>query len=162
MEENIVVGIGEIVVIKDTKKLTCLGLGSCIGVVLFDISNKTCGLAHIMLPDSTEFKGNKENTKMTKYADIAIPRMLKIITDSGCKKENIHAKIAGGANMFQNISNNTMDIGIKNSNSVKKILSDLSIPIDAEDLGGNVGRSINFDVINQQMTIKTINEQKVI
>ena len=52
---EIIVGIGEIQLGYKDDLLISLGLGSCVGVVLYDELNKIGGLAHVMLPDSNEF-----------------------------------------------------------------------------------------------------------
>ncbi len=52
MNGDFIVGMGRIVVERDPAVLSCIGLGSCIGVSLYDKEKKIGGLAHIMLPDS--------------------------------------------------------------------------------------------------------------
>ncbi len=52
--KRILVGMGEFAVSHNPHTLSCIGLGSCIGVALYDRISHMGGLAHIMLPDSEE------------------------------------------------------------------------------------------------------------
>jgi hypothetical protein len=63
------VGMADLKVVKHPGSLTTLGLGSCIGICLYDPSSKTIGMAHIMLPSS---KTIKNNSNTAKFADTAI------------------------------------------------------------------------------------------
>ena len=111
------VGIADLNVVMPPGKIMTIGLGSCIGIALYDKKLKIAGLAHIMLPDSTQFK---TVTKPLKFADLAIPLLIEKMEGMGCKRSNLIAKIAGGASMF-NFSDKSMvsDIGKRNAESVK-------------------------------------------
>ena len=109
---EIKVGIADLNVVLDPGAIMTIGLGSCIGIALYDKTTKVAGLAHIMLPDSTQFKSN---TNPMKFADLAIPMLIEKMEKQGCNKRNIVAKIAGGASMF-NFSDKSIisDIGKRN------------------------------------------------
>lgn len=148
------VGIAELSVTSSPHKLITIGLGSCIGIALYDRFTCIGGLAHIMLPDSTAFT-NINNT--IKFADLAIPILLKKMEEQGASIRNIKAKIAGGASMF-NFQDKSMimDIGNRNGIAVKNTLEKNSILIIAEDIGGNKGRTMIFDTCNGIVQIKTV------
>ena len=154
------VGIADLNLVMPPDKIMTIGLGSCIGIALYDKTTRTSGLAHIMLPDSTQFK---DITKPLKFADLAIPILIKKMLDSGCDKRNITAKIAGGACMF-NFSDKSMvsDIGKRNADSVKEILKKESIPVVAEDTGGNKGRTMILDSSDGMVTLKIVGQGTVI
>ena len=59
MGETIRVGIADMKTCSAPDKITTIGLGSCIGIVLYDETKKKAGLVHIMLPDSTKIKQNQ-------------------------------------------------------------------------------------------------------
>ena len=103
------VGIADLNLVLDPGAIMTIGLGSCIGIALYDKINKVAGLSHIMLPDSTQFKNV---TNPMKFADLAIPLLVEKMEKQGCNKRNITAKIAGGASMF-NFSDKSIisDIG---------------------------------------------------
>jgi chemotaxis protein CheD len=148
------VGIADLNVTTSPHKLITIGLGSCIGIALYDKYTCIGGLAHIMLPDSTAFN-NINNT--IKFADLAIPILLKRMQEQGASIKNIKAKIAGGASMF-NFPDKSMimDIGNRNGIAVKNTLEKTLIPIIAEDIGGNKGRTMIFDTYNGVVQIKTV------
>lgn len=155
--EQIKVGIADYKVAYTPSKIVTIGLGSCVGIALYDSAKKIGGLAHIMLPDSKQFSNI---TNPWKFADLAIPMMLKEMESMGARRSAITAKIGGGACMF-NFSDKSliMDIGARNGQSVKEVLSRLSIPIKGEDLGGNQGRTMMLDVETGKTYIKTVNSE---
>ncbi|MBU3214298.1 chemotaxis protein CheD [Clostridium estertheticum] len=155
MEYNeIKVGIADLNVVFSPDKLITVGLGSCVGIAIFDKYIGIAGLAHIMLPDSSQFN---KITNEIKFADLAIPILVNKMISKGAKLSNMRAKIAGGASMF-NFSDKSiiMDIGNRNSIAVKNTLKMLSIPLLAEDIGGNKGRTLIFDTTNGLLSIRTV------
>lgn len=155
MSVTIRVGMAEYKAAKSPASLITLGLGSCVGVVLYDNFSKVGGLAHVMLPDSN--MSSKKDYNPGKFADTAIDALIQDMLRLGVKRSNIVSKIAGGAQMFQIKSeNNIMQIGKRNVEAVKTKLSRLSISILAEDVEGNYGRTIEFFCETGELTIKTI------
>ena len=53
-------------------------------------------------------------------------------------------------------SNETLKIGARNSEAVKQVLNELRIPIVAEDIGGNHGRTIEISSEDGKLMVKTI------
>ncbi|WP_027307559.1 chemotaxis protein CheD [Caloramator sp. ALD01] len=154
--QEIKVGIGDLNIAKTPDKLITLGLGSCIGIAIIDSFNKIAGLSHIMLPDSKAF--SNINNPM-KYADTAIPLLVQKLITSGANKNNLKAKIAGGASMFSFADKSPMmDIGKRNAEAVKSILKELNIPIIAEDIGGNKGRTMIVDPTTATVILKITGE----
>jgi chemotaxis protein CheD len=153
---EIKVGIADLNVVLDPGAIMTIGLGSCIGIALYDKTTKVAGLAHIMLPDSTQFKSN---TNPMKFADLAIPMLIDKMEKQGCNKRNIVAKIAGGASMF-NFSDKSIisDIGKRNSDAVKKTLKDESIRIIAEEIGGNKGRTMILKANDGSVILKVVGQ----
>ncbi|KJS87495.1 MAG: chemotaxis protein CheD [Peptococcaceae bacterium BICA1-8] len=150
------VGMADLAVCKAPQKLITTGLGSCVGICLYDTGSKVGGLAHIMLPDSTQARNNQNKAK---YADTAIVETINKMLVLGAEKSRIFAKIAGGAQMFNFAGTSSiMRIGERNTEAVKKHLEMLRIRIMAEDTGGNFGRTITFDPENGKLHIKTINQ----
>ncbi|WP_050606962.1 chemotaxis protein CheD [Clostridium niameyense] len=152
--KEIKVGIADLNVGNSPDKIITVGLGSCIGIALYDRSKGIGGLAHIMLPDSADFS---RITNPLKFADLAIPILLEKMEKMGARKSLLKAKIAGGASMF-NFSDKSMimDIGHRNGEAVKSKLRNMSIPILAEDTGGNKGRTMIFDTSSGVVYIKTV------
>ncbi len=154
MSQIIKVGMADLKVSKSPEVLSTLGLGSCIGICLWDPSTKVAGLAHIMLPSSEAIRNN---TNRAKFADTAIEDMVNEMVSKGASKRRLVGKIAGGAKMFAfSTSNSTMNIGEKNANAVREILKGMGIMIKADDTGGNFGRTIEFFSEDGSLLIKTI------
>ena len=153
-ENEVKVGIADLNLVLDPGYIMTIGLGSCIGIALYDKILKVAGLAHIMLPDSTQFK--TINNPM-KFADLAIPILIEKMEKQGCKKRNLIAKIAGGASMF-NFSDKSIisDIGKRNSDAVKKTLKENGIPIIAEEIGGDKGRTMILNAGDGKVTLKVV------
>lgn len=150
------VGIADLNLVLPPGKIMTIGLGSCIGIAIYDKMKKIAGLAHIMLPDSTQFK---TITNPLKYADLAVPELIKKMEAKGGNRRNFVAKIAGGASMFNFSDNNiSSDIGKRNGDAVKVALAKERISIIAEDVGGNKGRTMIMDSSDGSITIKVIGQ----
>jgi chemotaxis protein CheD len=146
------VGISEFAVAKAPKKLMTAGLGSCIGIAVYDVNTKIGGLSHILLPDSSFFS-NHDNPE--KFADLALTMMVKRIKELS-RSEKLIAKIAGGASMFLQSKENYIEgIGQKNIRAVIEILKELEIPIVGSDTGGNQGRTMTVNLENFEVVIST-------
>lgn len=154
MGNMIKVGMADLNTCKTPDAITTLGLGSCIGVVLYDSRKKICGMVHVMLPDSTAIKNNDN---VAKFADTGIKALLEQLEKIGVTKSGLQAKIAGGAQMFAfNTSNDMLKVGQRNAESVRKVLSQYGIRIVAEDCGANYGRTIEFYPETSELYIKAI------
>lgn len=146
------VGIADLNVCKTPDKITTVGLGSCIGIVLYSATHDVCGMVHIMLPSSKEIKNN---TNRAKFADTGIEDLIKLLDQRGVKKGSLMAKIAGGATMFVFTGGSDMgSIGDRNIKSVKEVLAAYGIPIVAEDVGADFGRTIIFDNASKKLTVR--------
>ena len=150
------VGIAQMDVVKAPNTIRTSGLGSCVGVVLYDESKQIAGLLHVMLPDSS--LGRSDAVNVAKFADTGIKALIDLLKLEGVHAFKLKAKIAGGAQMFQFTSDkDSMRIGPRNVEAVKLELRKNSIPLVAEDTGGNSGRTIEFDPITSKLNIRTVN-----
>ncbi|MFD1928679.1 chemotaxis protein CheD [Sporosarcina siberiensis] len=159
LKEVIRVGIADMNIVKEPETIRTSGLGSCVGVVLYDQHKKIAGLLHVMLPDSSLAKNGSIN--VAKFADTGIYGLMELLKLEGVRPMSLKAKIAGGAQMFQFGSSDTIRIGPRNIEAVKNELKRLSIPIVAEDVGGSSGRTIEFDPSTSMLSIRTVNKGTV-
>ena len=143
MGEMIKVGMADLKICKAPDALTTIGLGSCIGIALYDPSTKISGLAHIMLPDSTQIRNN---SNIAKFADTGIQKLYDDMIKAGANKARLVAKIAGGAKMFEltGSASNTINVGERNAIASRQKLKELGIPLKAEDCGLNYGRTVEL------------------
>lgn len=156
MSMEIRVGISDYKVAKSPHKIMTLGLGSCVGIAIYDKVNEIGGLSHIMLPDSSFFHGD---IKPEKFADLAIPKMVEEITNGNNRRNNLVAKIAGGASMFNFSDNVNGNIGYRNVVAVEEKLKELGISILAKDVGGNMGRTMIVDLETFIVNIRMVNRE---
>ena len=154
LDEMIKVGMADLKTCKSPEVLTTLGLGSCVGVAIYDPVSKISGLLHCMLPDSTQFRNNSNTAK---YADSGIDELISQMVKLGANRARLVAKIAGGAQMFAMKTNNdTLRVGERNVEAVKKKLSELNIRLLAEDCGLNYGRTVEFYSETGEYVIKAV------
>lgn len=154
MIELIKVGMADYKVTTAPGALTTLGLGSCVGICLYDPVSKVTGMAHIMLPSSLTIRNN---SNAAKFADTAVAEMLAKMKSLGANQSRMICKIAGGAQMFNfSNANDMMKIGERNAAAVREIMTSLRIPIKADDTGGTFGRTIEFYSEDGRLIIKTI------
>lgn len=153
--KTIKVGMADLDILIGLGSIKTIGLGSCVGVILYDPYAMVSGMAHVMLPNSDIAKDKTFN--VAKYADTAIPVLLQRVVEAGAKERQIKAKLAGGAQMFtfSKGMNDTIRIGPRNGEAIKQILGDIGIPIIAEDMGGNYGRTIEFFNESSKLLIRS-------
>lgn len=152
------VGIADLNIVTAPNTIRTSGLGSCVGVVIYDQYKDIAGLAHVMLPDS---KLTKQiiNMNTQKFADTAIDELIDLLVAQGARKYGLKAKIAGGAQMFKFTStSDIMRIGPRNVEAVLARLQMHKIPLLAKDVGGNCGRTIEFNPITRKLHIRTVNK----
>ena len=156
MPELIKVGMADYKVGRAPDTLISYGLGSCIGISLYDPQTKIGGLLHIMLPDSNQSRANENRAK---FADTGIPDMLNELIRMGAAKSRLVAKLAGGSQMFAFANaSDIMRVGLRNASASKEILKKLSIPIVGEDTGGNYGRTVQIDLSTGVYKVETIDK----
>ena len=157
MGELIKVGMADLKVGQAPDTLTTLGLGSCIGLTLYDPVSKIGGLVHYMLPDSTKLKNN---TNIAQFGDTGIRELLKQVLASGANQRRLVAKIAGGACMFEMSGLSSVgNVGARNAEAAKEILKELKIPLVAEDTGLNYGRTVELKCETGEYVIKAVGKQ---
>jgi chemotaxis protein CheD len=150
---TVIIGMAEWGVVHAPEKISTLGLGSCVGVAMWDRITKTGGMVHIVLPDSRGEPG----CNRAKFADTAIDGLLQIMLDKGAVRSAIIAKLAGGARMFGGSSkSDILNVGERNATGCRAFLKKLNIPVAAEDLGGSSGRTIELDTQDGSLKIKTM------
>ncbi len=149
------VGMADLVVARHPATLITLGLGSCIGLVIYDQSSRTAGMVHIMLPDSRE---GKNIPKPGKFTDTAIPLLLDELDRLGVNRAQLRAKMAGGAQMFTMPGKDSalFAVGTRNVEATTKLLASTGIRLVASDTGGSKGRSVEFNTETLKFIVKTL------
>ncbi len=151
---SVEVGMAELKVGRAPQVLITRGLGSCVGIVIYDTSKKIGGMAHPMLP---EMSRAKVRANPAKFVDTAINALLENLKKEGSDLKTIWAKIFGGGHMFSAIPyDSPFNIGVKNVTKAKEVLVSKGIKLIAEDTGGNFGRTIELDLSTGKVRVKTL------
>ncbi len=154
MSKPIIIGISDLNIALPPDVLITYALGSCVGICLYDKAVKVAGLAHVMLPLSSEAK---DISNLMKFADTATLELIKRMEKAGASRRRLVAKLAGGAQMFAlQEGNEALNIGKRNVIAAKKILKSLNIKIIAEDTGLNYGRTIELSPETGVLKVKAI------
>jgi chemotaxis protein CheD len=140
--------------------LKAYGLGSCIAVAIRDPMSKVGGLGHMLLPLRP---GNNALGSEGKYVDAGISQMIDQLVLFGANRQGLVAKIAGGANMFETTDQTLINsIGARNAKSARKTLERLGIPLVGEEIGGNRGRTVEFDLATGVLLVYCAHENEPI
>lgn len=126
--------------------LVCHGLGSCVGLFLYDRTLKTGAGAHIQLP----FNNNPDVATDGRHADFAFAFMLRQMKKLGSLDGHISAKMTGGAHI------NRMDttaIGARNLQKIRELLRDHKIYLSRSETGGHAYRRASFNTVTGQLAI---------
>ena len=151
------VGMADMNVCAGSDSIITMGLGSCVGCVLYDPVSKVAGMVHVMLPDSTSIT---QNSNKAKFADTGVTELLDRVIAKGAVRTRLVAKIAGGAQMFSvNKDSPMLRVGERNVAAVKEELKKLGIRLIAEDTGENFGRTVIFYPETGEYLIRAIGKE---
>jgi chemotaxis protein CheD len=145
------VTIAQVRIDQSPAVLKAYGLGSCVAVALYDTEARIGGLGHLLLPNRPEkhVLGSE-----SKYVDAGILEIVDELVQAGANRERLVAKVAGGANMFETSYQTLIkSIGARNARSARETLASFGIPILGEEVGGNRGRTVEFDLATGNMMV---------
>lgn len=152
----IAVGVGDCKVTSDAREsLVTYGLGSCIGVAIWDPLTKVGGLLHFMLPESAQDPA-KAAANPYLYADTGIPLLFKNSYKLGADKKRLLVRVAGGAQVLD--GDGVFNIGKRNYLSLKKIFWKAGVLIQAEEVGGSVSRTLRLELESGRLMIQEAGE----
>lgn len=155
---EIVVGIGDIKVVKGEGDIVTYALGSCVGVCMYDEVLGLGGMLHAMLPSA---QNAKSKLKPEKYVDPGILHLYNRLEDMGADAEHLKVKLIGGAKMYEyNTSMRGVDIGTANVIKARSMLQNLGVSIVKEVTGGEVGRTVHFTPANGRVEIRSTDNRK--
>ncbi len=150
-------GLGELVVSKKvTDVLVAYGLGSCVGVTVYDPVAKVGAMLHAMLPLHRNGDANR-----TKFVDTGIATMLEQVERLGAKRSRLICRMAGGAQMLTAPGfNNVFNIGDQNAEQARKALKKERVRLRAEETGGHAGRTVKLHIANGRVTMRTMGQEE--
>jgi chemotaxis protein CheD len=151
-EHEIVVNVADFAVARQRGILVTAGLGSCVAIALYDRASRVGALAHILLPDGEQSGGT---IKPAKFPSTAVPLLVAEMRRLGATGP-FSGKIAGGARMFGSLLASGVNMGERNVDATRRALKEAGIRLIAEDVGGEHGRSVYFDVRTGQIRVHSL------
>jgi chemotaxis protein CheD len=140
---KVIVGVADMKVsARPEDVLVTHGLGSCLGIAVYDRTARVGGMLHVMMPVSA---ANPEKARNNPYmfVDTGVPAFFQSLEATGAVRRRCTLKVAGGALVN---GNDYFETGRKNYIILKKIFWKSGVLIDAEDVGGNVARTMYMDI----------------
>jgi len=149
---RITVGVGDLAVSNQSGvEIVTHSLGSCIGVIIFDRIVKVGGLLHLMLPESN-LNPERARRQPAVFADSGLPALFKAAYALGAKKGRMRVVVVGGGQVMDQSGH--FNIGERNYAAVRKIFWRNNVLVDAEDVGGNVNRTVGLQIDSGRIWLK--------
>jgi len=133
--------------------LTAMGLGSCVAVVMYDAAVGVGGMAHVMLP-----QGMAADGLPGKFADTAIPHLLREMMAKGAHLETLRLAMFGGSTMLNTGQSSLLEIGPRNVAAVERALAAAALPVAIQDVGGTKGRTVLLSIADGDLVVKVLGE----
>jgi chemotaxis protein CheD len=155
---NLAVGLGEIKVSRNPQDvLVAFGLGSCVGIGLFDPVVRVGGMLHAVLPKNN----NNNDANSAKFVDTGLRLLLDQVINAGGLKSRLVVRMAGGANILTAPgANSTFDIGTRNAETANIALNELGLKLSKVDIGGHTGRTVRLYILDGRMTVRMMGSQE--
>jgi chemotaxis protein CheD len=140
--------------------LVTLGLGSCVAIVLHDPEARVGGMAHVLLPEPAL---SRDQANASKFATTAVPALVQEMARLGARPGRLKARLVGGAAMFQTLMvPGSLNMGARNIIASRQALERAGIPVIAEAVGGDFGRSVRFHVGAGRTTVSSVGKADVV
>lgn len=151
---DIRVKVADLAVGRDEQTLITIGLGSCVAIVLYDAAARVGGLAHTLLPDESMAR---DRSNPAKFPASAVATLLAEMMRLGADPRRVRAKLVGGASMFANlVASAAINIGDRNVAAARQALTARGIPVVAEDVGSDHGRSVHFFLDDGRVEVRSL------
>ena len=139
-------------VAKGRSRLVTIGLGSCVAIAIHDPTAKVGGLAHVLLPDASLGRGVENRAR---YASTAVPLLIEEMRAAGARGPYV-ASLVGGAALFGPLLAWGGSVGGRNIDAARKALAREKIPVEAEEVGGDSGRTMSLDVTTGKVRVRSV------
>lgn len=139
-------------VAKGRSRLVTIGLGSCVAITIHDRMAQVGGMAHVLLPDASLGRGVENRAR---YASSAVPLLLEEMQGLGATGPFV-ASIVGGAALFGPLLSFGGSVGARNVDAARAALAKARVPVASEEVGGESGRTVSFDVSTGKVTVRSV------
>ena len=134
--------------------LVTIGLGSCVGIVLYDATAHVGGLAHVLLPSPAL---GRQDSNPAKFPQTAVPLLLEQMGQHGASIRRISARLIGGASMFSGLgAPGTIQMGERNVVASRQALHQHGVAIVGEATGGDFGRTVRLWVADGRVEVSSV------
>ena len=153
------VQVGDMKVGVKGDEIVTYSLGSCLGLMIYDPVAHVGGMLHAMLPLS-KINPEKAETNPYMFVDKGVPILFKEVYDLGGQKERLIVKAAGcGSPMGKN---EMFKIGERNYTVLKKLLWKNGILLKAEEVGGDISRTVHFEISTGRVIIRSGRQERLL
>ncbi|HEY2850394.1 MAG TPA: chemotaxis protein CheD [Gemmatimonadaceae bacterium] len=139
-------------VAKGHSRIVTIGLGSCVAIAIHDRVTKVGGLAHVLLPDASLGRGVENRAR---YASTAVPLLLDEMRALGAAGPWA-GTLVGGAALFGPMLAFGGAVGARNVEAARAALARARVPVVGEDVGGESGRTVSFDVYTGELKVRSV------
>jgi chemotaxis protein CheD len=154
-----VVGVGDMKIGRAGDMLVTHGLGSCLGLMIYDPVVKVGGMLHAMLPLSS-INPQKAESNPFMFVDTGVPLLFKEIFTLGGEKNRMVVKAVGCSQPAD--KNELFKIGERNYTILRKLLWKNSILLEAEDIGGTISRTVFFEISSGRTVIASNGNERLL
>lgn len=137
------------------------GLGSCLGVSIYDPVSHVGGMIHLMLPLSS-IDPEKAKDRPFMFVDTGLPKLFINCYELGACKDRIIVTATGGANPLRTNGSNLFNIGERNFIILKKLLEKNNVNLAACDVGGTQSRTMSLEIATGKVTLELNGYEKKI
>lgn len=149
---RVMVRVSESIVTEAPATLVAVALGSCVAIVLHDPATRIGGMAHVLLPSQAMGRIAAPG----RYAQTAVPALIERMIARGARVPSIVARLVGGASMFMTLTPpGTIQMGERNVLAAREALHRHGIRLVGEAVGGDFGRTAEFDLESGVVTISS-------
>ncbi len=148
-EDRIKVSIAEYAVAQ-SGTLTTSGLGSCLGVAVYDPERGVGSLLHPMLPH----RNGDDSRPPARFVDSGIAAVVETLLEEGAAGSSLRAKVTGGAAIVDFGTDRGESIGDRNVAAAEETLADHGIGIVGREVGGDCGRTMHVDAATGDVVVK--------
>jgi chemotaxis protein CheD len=121
-------------------------LGSCVACCLWDPEAKVAGMNHFLLANRRYARELPvSQTEAGRYGVQSMEMLINAMIKLGAEKRRLRAKAFGGGQVLITRSKDNFNcVGNVNERFIREFLKTEGIPLESEDLGGELGRVIRF------------------
>jgi chemotaxis protein CheD len=123
-------------------------LGSCVAVCVWDPDLRVGGVNHFLLPEGVP--------PSPRFGDSAVRMLVEKVLELGGRRSRLRAKIFGGACVLEAFRHDSHPLGARNVEVARERLRAEQIPVVGEDVGGDLGRKLVFDVQTGSAWVRAI------